>query len=290
MVFLLSLFFLKTKTEYKNQAVQNVGLVYNDNATLADLVNRDRDKDGVLDWEEGLWETDPHNPDTFGKGLGDKAEIEKIKLATRPLNELGDLAAPNQENLTQTDKFSRELFSTIATLNQTGPIDQATIDKLSSSLSEQIKNASARKIYTISEIKIINDDSVKATQKYNDDIENLYKKYPIKGNAIQVLKESMVDQENIDVSVLSKLDPIIKQTNMIISGMVKMDVPISLSNLHLEIINSLQRLIENLNDIKLFDTDVVVALSAMSQYEKNTNLLQTAVAKLTNAIDKKLSS
>jgi flagellar basal body-associated protein FliL len=64
-VFLLVLFLLKTASALKNQenkAVQEVnqnpGLTY-DNEIVGNLVNRDTDGDGIPDWEEGLWGTDP---------------------------------------------------------------------------------------------------------------------------------------------------------------------------------------------------------------------------------------
>ena len=289
MVFIFSLFFLKTKTQYKNEAVQEIGLTYG-NEIIVDLINKDSDGDGVPDWEENLWGTDPTKKISNQGGVEDGVYINKIKAKVENNSASVTTKPTSEENLTQTDKFSRELFSTIAALNQNGSIDQATIDKLSSSLSEQIKNAPARKIYGASEIKIINEDSKEAAKNYNDKIEALYKKYQIKGSALGVLKESIVDENNINVNVLSKLDPIIKQTSMIINGTAKMEVPRELALLHLDLINVLQRLTENLSDIKLFDSDVIVALSAMSQYQKNTDLLQTATSKLTQAIDNKLSN
>ena len=54
------------------------GLSYG-NAIVGDLVNRDTDGDGLLDWEESLWDTDPNNKDTNGDGVSDSVEIAKIK-------------------------------------------------------------------------------------------------------------------------------------------------------------------------------------------------------------------
>jgi hypothetical protein len=75
-----------------------------------------------------------------------------------------------------------------------------------------------------------------------------------------------------------------------IDGMVKMSVPQSLAPLHLDVINALQRLVENISDIKLYSTDVVVALSAISQYDQNTASLDTATQKLSDTINQKLNS
>src|SRR3989338_2304306 len=52
------------------------------------------------------------------------------------------------KKLTETDKFSREFFSIVATLNQNGLVDLATVDKLGSSLADRIKNTLQRKMFT----------------------------------------------------------------------------------------------------------------------------------------------
>ncbi len=140
-LFVFLAFFIKTKSVFKNSSLKQTGLVYN-NETVGDLISTDTDGDGVLDWEESLWGTDPTKKDTSGNGLGDAAEIEKMKQATGK-STLG--LAQSEENLTETDKFSRELFTTIVALNQTGGLDQNTVDKLSSSLIQQIQNPAIKK-------------------------------------------------------------------------------------------------------------------------------------------------
>lgn len=285
------LFFLKTKSVFKNEnnkIEQGAGLAYS-NEILGDLVSRDTDLDGVLNWEESLWGTDPTKRDTNDDGMSDSVEIEKIKSLTMQ-SEQGESSLTKTENLTETDKFSREFFSTIATLNQNGAMDQATVDKLSSSLAEKIKNSPPRKIFKFSDLKIIEDNSLQAVKSYDNALDNIYKKYPVQGNAMNILQEFITYEDNVNVDTLTKLNPIIEQTGKIIDALVKMSVPQSLASLHLNFTNGLQRLVENLNDIKLYDTDVVIALSAISQYEKNTTLLASANNNLGNAIKQKLSN
>ena len=292
-VFLLLLFFLKSESQYKNEATgdtkQDVGLTYG-NERVSDLVNKDTDSDGVPDWEESLWGTDPTKKVSNQDGIPDEAYIEKLKTETGKNGTNLATGPVNEGNLTQTDKFSRELFSTITALNQAGPIDQNTIDKLSGSLADQIKNSPQRKIFTLAEIKITNDSSKQATQNYSEAMNNLYKKYPMNGNVIDILNKLNTPDNNIDnASTLSELDPFIKQTKGIIDGMVKMAVPKELASLHLDVINGLEKLTENLSDIQLLDSDTVVALGAISQYQKNTETLQMAVDKLYNTVKKKLN-
>ena len=288
------LFFTKNKSVFQNlinqEANKEQGLAYS-NEILGDLVNRDTDLDGVLDWEESLWGTDPTKRDTNDDGVGDNIEIAKIKSVTGQNQQGESLLGENQttEQLTETDKFSREFFSTVATLNQTGAMDQVTVDKLSSSLAEHIQNTAPRKVFLLSELKVI-DDNAQAFKKYADTLGKVLTKYPLNQTVPDVLQKFIIDEESVNVKVLSEFDPIIKQTNNTIKALAVMSIPRSFLSVHLDFMNALQKLTENVHDIKLYETDVIISLSAISQYDQNTTKLQGTISNLTNAIDQKLSN
>ena len=293
MFFVVALFFLKNKTTFKNEATES-GLVYGGAEKIGDLVSKDNDKDGILDWEESLWGTDPTKKDTNDDGVSDSVEIEKIKSVqvknTADYGGVASVVSQDTENLTETDKLSRELFSTIATLNQVGDIDQDTVDKLSSSLAERIQNSTPKKVFSLSDMKVIKDDSAQAVKNYDEALNKIYNQSPIKYTVLDVLAKFIVDENNVDESVLPQLDPLIIQTNKIISALVKISVPPSLASLHLEVINELQKLSENMSDIRTFNTDVVVAFRGLTQYDTTTDDLLTAMYKLARAIDEKLNN
>ena len=250
---------------------QSEGLAYG-NQVLGDLINKDTDLDGIPDWEEGLWGTDPKKKDTDGNGTPDNVEIDRLK----------------QEQ--ETDKFSRELFATIAALNQSGNVDDATIDTLSSSLAEHIKNSVQRKVYKPVDIKVDKSDTKASVKTYNTAIENLQKKYPLKTSVVEILQRFLGDGAEVDSSVLSELEPITEQIQKIVNELVKINTPQSLSIMHLDVINSLQRLSENLTDLQLYDTDAIVTFSAINQYDTNAIRLEVAIKNLVTAIRLKLNS
>jgi len=289
MLFLVALFFIKNKTVFKNQANQE-GLAYG-NETLESFVNKDTDGDGILDWEENLWGTDPLKKDTNDDGTGDDVEVAKMKAAQgMSVNGKINLDVESSETLTETDKFSRELFSTIATLSQAGEINQETVEKLSNSLVEQIKAPSVQKVFLMSDLKIIQDNSLQAIKNYDSALNNIFSKKPLSTDrtVIDILNDFMQGEEDVNVSVLVELDPIIIRTGEIIDDMRKVSVPESLASLHLEVVNGMQRLFENLKSLKLFDTDIVLALGAISQYETNTDSMTGAMVNLNNAIQAKI--
>ncbi len=290
MAFLVVLFLIKTGFVFKNpfsSSKQENGLTYS-NATIRDLVNKDTDGDGIPDWEESLWGTDPTKKETT-PGISDSVAIEKLKIQQEIS---GQINGTNQkpENITQTDQFSRDLFATVVMLNQNGEVDQATVDKLGSSLAENIQNSAPQKIFSLIDLKISTDNSFQAIKKYSDTLDNIYQKISTKYTVIDVLQKFAPDENDVDVSALSGLNPIIKQISNSIDGMKKTEVPQSLALLHLDLINGLQRLEENLNDIKLYDTDIIVALGGISKYGQNAIALESIVDNLANAISKKLNN
>ena len=280
------------KNSLENNA--ETGLVYSGNEILENLITKDTDLDGVLDWEEMLWGTNPDKKDTNDDGVSDSTEIAKLKTSKEEYSfgdELG-LGENNSETgeLTETDKFSREFFSTVTTLNQSGVIDQATMDKLGESLAEKIKNSAPRKIFLLSDLKIIEDGSLQAIKNYNNALDNIRKKYPVETNAMDILQKFIVDENTVDVAVLSELDPIIEQTEKIVNELAKMSIPESIAPLHLDFLNGIERLVENLNDIQLYEVDVILALSAISQYEENITTLESANNELVKILQQKLSN
>lgn len=271
---------LKNKTNSEPNNNENAGLIYS-NAIIGDLVNKDTDLDGILDWEESLWGTDPTKRETTS-GIGDGVAIEKLKeqqnIATGTSNS-------NGTTLTQTDKFSQELFATVAALDQNGAMNQTTVDTLSSSLSEQIQNSAPRKIFLFSDIKIINNETTQTKQNYGMALGSTFTKHTLNVSIPDILAESLTSDGDIDVAVLNKLDPVIKHIKGIVDEMTVMSVPSSIAILHLEALNDFERIMENLIDIKLVEKDTIVAMGAISQYQENDEKLKTSIEKLISALN-----
>ena len=263
--------------------------------TVADLVNKSTTGDGIPDWEKILFGLDPAKTENV-PGVPDSVTIAKLEAQQKA----GAVGQANGDNsnapLSQTDQFSREFFATVTSLTESGAIDQngnmdqATVDKISSSLENNIQNTPQRKIYTLSDIKITNNESVKTLQKYNDTLNNLFQTNPTKYTILDVLQKFSADPNNVDPTILSELDQNIKQINGFINGMTKTEVPQSLSTLHLNVLNDFEEIYENLNDIELYSSDTVTALGGMTRYQANAPTLVSDVNKLHVAILKKLSN
>lgn len=277
------------KLENQKNATENSdGLAYN-YETIGDLISKDTDADGILDWEENLWGTDPSKKETT-PGISDKETVAKLKAEKEREEPSPSSTTPDAGNLNKTDQFSRELFSTVTALSQGGPVDPATLQELGASLAEKIRNTPAQKVFLVSDIKVVKNDTRQDIIKYDDTLNNIYKKHPLERSVSEVLQDFIIDEENVDTTALKNLDPINIQIKAAISDIVKMSVPQSLAELHLDFLNKLQMLSENIDNIKLYETDILLALSGISQYETNMDLLEAAAIKLGTVINQKLNS
>ena len=292
-LFVVVIFSIKKSSDFKNNLPEtglSGGLTY-DTTILKDLVSRDSDRDGIFDWEEGLWGTDPYNKDTNADGVTDEKEIARLKGELK--QNMGTSESETlfgDGNLTQTDRFSQELLTTVAAINQTGEMDPATIQKLGEALATQIENISPKKVYGMTDIKITKDSSIETIQKYDEVTDAIFEKYPVEDNVAVILQELATADGDIDSTAVQKLEPRIQQMKNIIADLSQIEVSQEMATPHLNLINALERVMENLSDVTLIDIDAIVALSAISQYEENVATLDMAAESMESAISRKLNN
>ena len=283
-VFLLLLFFSKNSSKWvANRSSDDSGLVYG-NELVGELLFRDTDGDGVLDWEEGLWDTDPRKADSDDDGVSDKEEIAKMK-AERIANAeaSGEISYTEDENLTETDKFARELFTTVAALNQTGEIDDATIEDITTSLALQIQTPVQRKVFTLADLKVTSDNSVPAYEKYGGSLVEIFQgRYPFQEHVTNVLQKFSEGGEDADPAILAELDPTIKNLSVMLDNMTTITVPSETSSYHLALTNALEEVFENLSDLRKFESDPVLAFNAINQYLENQEELDSQLLTMAN--------
>lgn len=280
-VFVVILFLIKNNFFLGNSELRKARESFA-NEKVSNLVNKDTDGDGVLDWEENLWGTDPLKADTDDDGVSDAEEIAEIKKNN-------GLNPEDSANLSKTDEFSRDLFATIATLTQSGEIDQETVDKLSESLALKIAGTPVKKVFTEVDLRITDNNSLEAIKSYDKATTELSKKYQIKTGPVIILAEAILSGE-LDMDKLSKLDPLVEDGVRMIDELVKITVPSSLAKKHLNLANALQRTIENLDNIRKLEKDVIPALSAITQLENNNEGLEGAIRELNTELTKRLKN
>ncbi len=245
------------------------------------LSEADSDKDGLKDWEESLWGTDPHNPDTDGDGTpdGTEAQLKRNPLVKGPNDSLdqypmGTTATSNQR-LTQSDLLSQELFARYSEAKaQNGTLsadDQAAI--LQSVIASAEKTIERPVQYKLSTLNIIQNPTQGEIAQYAILLKAalLTQRGPGVGNEMALLLDAV---QTRDDSNLGDVDAISAFYNKAASSLLKIRVPAPIAADHLAIVNDYLQLAKNVTAFKSVITDPFVTSVNFSDYVKNSGFFE----------------
>lgn len=248
------------------------------------VTQADTDSDGLHDWEETLWGTDPRNPDTDGDGEFDGAEV----LANRnpriagPDDSLGtDMGAQIGSAATNTtDRVAQDFFGQYIALKQQGvAIDEDTQTQLAASVVESIPEVATEDVYTITDLELLSDDSGQAIQVYGNTIGEILSRHTPKSTAHELdIFANALSRE--DETILKQLDPIIAGYAGIIQDVATMPVPVSASKVHVAFLNELVRMHMVISKMRGVYDDPMQTLSVMGQYEMYLSNFSTSLDNL----------
>ena len=152
---------------------------------FSEELNKDDDNDGLKNWEEAIYGTDPKNPDTDGDKTSDGNEI---KANRNPLIKgPKDTVLPDEENpatfvfdeksLTDLflDKVAKNPEFQLMLQNQGGTVSDETITKYLREL--PISNIQDPAPPKESSLRVSQDTSTPAVQAYFDNVTNIYVKH-----------------------------------------------------------------------------------------------------------------
>ncbi len=248
-----------------NQGVyKNQGLAKGTSTTVAQI-NIDSDNDGLPDWKEALYGTDPHNPDTDGDGTNDGDEVaqgrDPLKPNTAPkgqepndkidpkIIEQNEKIVNTFESLSDTDKFSRSLISdVIAAAPQDGALDENKTNSIITNALQRIPLKNYVGTTTINNLNLQKTDSTNLIKNMSDYSKSYFKETEkfrlIFGKDIAlIISYISPNSTSTDKDVLA----IINQYQTIVNNLIKMPVPVAIGyydiSYHLAIINDLEKII-----------------------------------------------
>jgi hypothetical protein len=243
--------------------------------TAENLSSKDTDKDGVADWEEGLWGTNPTKKDSDGDGVNDKDAIEarKVLIQSGTQNNSTGVAP------TETDAFARQFFSSITALSQSGNVTEENIRALAELAANNIAETKDIKKYQLSDLKLVNGTlSAKAT--YKNDLKNtgsglaldkLGSELSLLALSINKPKSEQVEEQLFYISTL--YDTLAKRTAVIA-------VPKEIAQAHLNLINAYYGLSVATAGLSKLYTDPIVSTQALALYKKQSDALVKASASI----------
>jgi hypothetical protein len=254
-------------------------------SSIIENTDKDSDGDGLKDWEEVLYGTNPHNPDTDGDGTSDGAEIAAgrnplvKKTATvddhfAALAKLGIKTGPSglgtTTDNTLSGQFGRDIFSQYMQLQQSGnSTDQTSQQDLINGILNSDKFLLSPKVYTTADLNLVNDSSTSSLQRYAAGVENIFHTL-----LIQSRDETVIVQESLsknDPSILAQIDPTIASYKKVTAALVALPTPRGIASMHLDIVNGMSGLLFVDESLRKTSVDPLVALQGMG---KSTQILE----------------
>ncbi|MDP3958257.1 MAG: hypothetical protein Q8Q36_02215 [bacterium] len=233
---------------------------------LKTLIGKDADGDGVKDWEEALWGTDPLKRDTDGDGTPDGTEIATMREVAG-IKEPVPTGAKGKE-MNETEAFARELFAASLALKQAGKLTDASLENLSASLINSFATSTLEAAYGVSDLATV-PDSEAARDAYRRALAVVFKKYTSSGlgNELALISEALSSDDN---AALLKLSAYSSQYERFGNDLLKITVPDTVAAAHTEVINGFLGMSRTLLLMKaLFDNPLpgFVAFTGYARYE-----------------------
>jgi len=291
---------LKSKTGIASISQQLAQILEQNKEPIADCQpdsndkSKDSDNDGLMDWQEATWQTDPCRADTDGDGYVDGEEVASgySPLQPAPDDELSDRDSinprPLPKNLTQalaqnlsekTIKGGLENSLNSDILTTPNQVVNTTIQKI---INEAIQEFALPKI-SDEEINISEDNSPEAIQQYA--LETI--------KALEGWKNSQQGSFETEVDLFSYVinNKDFSEINRRIDGYKKLyddtryiQTPSSLKNIQKQQMGTSMAMINIFKAVKNTDQDPIRATLALEQYGYIVKLINQTLLDLSNQV------
>jgi hypothetical protein len=177
---------------------------------------KDSDGDGLKDWEEALWGTDPK--------VSDAASINKKE----------SVASKKPENLTATDKLARSFFSQYMNLKEVGlQNDKEAQGRTVQNLVDANMQPASPQQYSASSVKISQQATIR---DYGNSVASIIKTNTLaKRSEINILKDALSTE---NPRFIEELKPSVKGYKDMTQQLLNLNVPLATADIHLRLINA----------------------------------------------------
>jgi hypothetical protein len=256
--------------------LKNKGISKNTPATVTvgAIIQKDSNNNGIPDWEEYLWGLDPHT-----KGRENKEFIVSKKASGI---QRGLYSSDDSKSITENAMLSRQFFATIMSLQQTGQVDEETIQAISESIGKEIKTTPLKDAYS-KEMLTIKVDSIESDTAYFVAFANLFKKYESRdvGKELTIISQGIV---NYDQQALSSVASIAIAYREFSEELIKIPVPSSASTIHLSLANNYEKTAQSIEGLMVVISDPIIGMRSLLNYKKYTDNIKSDFDSLSKAL------
>ncbi len=261
-----------------------------------ELALRDSDNDGLPDWEEVIWHTDPHNPDTDGDSTPDGEEVKQHRdPAKAGPDDLLDTATDSSSQKapspakpeTLTEEFNNDFnvrYLTGVGLNGGEQISADQASQVSTALSQEIQ----KKVDAYQDVYTQNDIVVSLTKNPRDYANDL--------GVVLEKNNDTSDQTEIDIVKAATATKDMKQLDLLtqyitryknlISFLKQERVPSAYVAMHLDLLNTMNNLKIAAEQMQKLPTDPIATEVGLLLYQREIQRAPTFFKNLKTQLDK----
>lgn len=261
-----------------------------ESALLQAIATKDSDGDGLSDWEEALYGTNPNITDSFKLGMTDGAAVAKglivpkaiadISVTTSPTSipQDGSLPqAPSDETLTAA--FSKNFFTAYLSAKQAKGGADLSEEEMANIANESI-NALSLAVAIAPDFKSAKDLAISGSGT------DAIKAFAVQAEAVLVKNTSNASKSEIiylqdavqdnDMGALAHIASIAKAYRDSAVGLSALPVPAELVEEVLALINAMARVSAIATDFTRVNDDPLAAMLALKQYPQTVLAIGTA--------------
>lgn len=233
---------------------------------------KDSDKDGLTDWEEALYGTDPTNAYSVKMGVSDQEAVSqglielKFKsqeIPSTPVDVPGIDAKPD----TITDKFARELFAEYLTFKKQNvtatPEDLELL--VTTAMESLVNNYTIKDAYSLNDVARVSIDTV-SLEDYATSMSQTIKTIvtPREADPLQRFSDALVRDDKTGYVYVKDVGAVFTR---LAAAFIKTPVPTVVASSHLELANAMNALGVMFTDMSFMETDPLRGMVGISQYD-----------------------
>lgn len=252
------------------------------NVTIGDVIEVDTDKDGIRDFEEILYGTDPDVAETT-PGIPDRVVAEEIRAKA-------DEAGTGENiDINETSQFAGEFLSSIIALDRAGLITEDSKDKIADSFFEYIKTVPEITTYTKESFETFSADSnLTKTSAYIKVVADiLTDKIFENDDSVMIVGLALRKGETDQLKRLTKNKERYEKAEARLKALA---VPVENIEAHILLINSFDAFGRYINDMREIESDPLPGFVAITRYNETIEKYQEGISKTMNFLTPYISA
>lgn len=252
----------------------------------AEFLERDSDSDGLKDWEELLYKTEPSIKDTDGDGITDGKEVlagsdplrvgDSTTGSTSTTTNVGINYYKNDTTLSKTEVLARDLLVTYTELGKADALgNQAIQDSVINQLVKETTKVQSVFKLDNDDIKVVADSRFAAQTYYSNFTRATRRLSTIQFHELELLARYV---ENGDADAIKQLAFQADLYEIVANELATIPVPISVSGVHLELVNNLYIFIDSIRGMAKIDDDPLGGYIFAQKFKEDETLIQQNIA------------